>query len=114
MSDDSLREAKRIKRNYSRRLKRLRIKATCGDKKAARDLMVLLTEKIVKLKELGYRLTDETEDGRINRLVLITQEWIEEQNNKQTDLDRLRVKARNGSDEDQRAFTISLGKSLED
>lgn len=115
----SLEEAKRIKTNYQRRLERLRVKSTGGDKDAAMDLMSLLAEMHGKLKELGYRLTDENESGRVNRLEPITQEWIDEQLAKQTKVDKLAQQIRGmeeGPEKDKltRELILEIGREYDE
>ena len=115
----SLKEAKRIKTNYQRRLERLRVKSTGGDKDAAMDLMSLLAEMHGKLKELGYRLTDENESGRVNRLEPITQEWIDEQLAKQTKVDKLAQQIRGmeeGPEKDKltRELILEIGREYDE
>jgi len=97
-------EAKRIVKNYGQRIRRTCIKASAGDDKAARDVIKLMTEKNVKLRELGWRRTNEYETPA-NTLVPITQEWIDQVEAAKTELDRLREKARDTQDpEDIRKF----------
>jgi ssDNA-binding Zn-finger/Zn-ribbon topoisomerase 1 len=92
----NLEEAKRIQRNYHRRIERRRIKSLVNrDHKAASEMLELVGEKIIKLRELGYRKTNEYENPP-NKLVLITQKWIDHEKSKLTELDKLRIKARKG------------------
>lgn len=107
---DKLTEAKRIKRNYSRRLERLRIRSTYhNDKEASIKIIKVMTEYNIKIKELGYRLTDEDE-GRPNQLVLITKEWVELQKSKQTEIDKLLKKARKGDIDSITKIILELAK----
>jgi len=91
-------EVKRVHQNFCRRLNRLRIKATGGDKKAALNLISLMTEHQIAIRALGYRITSEDEGGKSGQLVPRTQEWVDEQitiqKANETDLDRIRINAR--------------------
>ena len=104
-------EAQRLRRNYHRRLERLRIKSTYhGDRAASVKIITVLTEYYTKLKELGYRTTDENEPGRPGRVVPITQQWRDEQEAKKTPMDRLAEKARNGDMAARREYILALAK----
>ncbi|RDJ35409.1 MAG: hypothetical protein DWQ19_11375 [Crenarchaeota archaeon] len=83
-----------VRRKYNPILKNLRIKSRSGDNDAAKEIIVQLTNYEQELRNLGYRRTDETEPGRAGRLVAITQEWIDEQKSKETELDRLMKQCR--------------------
>jgi len=75
--------AKRIRERYRQRLRKLQIKSRNGDKEAASNIIVQMTEYNIKLKEIGYRETDD------NELVPITDSWIQEQLLNETEIDRL-------------------------
>ena len=78
---------------------------------AARNMIVLLTEMTIKLRELGYRTIDEFPIPRRldKRIVPITQEWIDEWNKNTTELDRLKQKLKEtGDKEDYCAYVHAL------
>lgn len=83
-------EAKRVYRNFGKRLTRLQIKARHGNHEAAHKIITVLTEQEVALHELGYRTLDEGGIGPI------TQEWIDRMEASKTKMDRLTEKAREG------------------
>tara|TARA_Y100000034_G_scaffold125150_2_gene174322 strand:+ start:2540 stop:2923 length:384 start_codon:yes stop_codon:yes gene_type:complete len=117
-------EAKRIRRNYNRRLDYWTAKMRTADRiekdenglcEATRvhgKLCQLMGDKCVALRELGFRQTDEDESWP-PKLVPITQEWIDEQRAKETELDRLRKAARGGDEEAARKFLRALSGSFE-
>lgn len=49
-----------------------------------------------ELRDLGYRTTVETEEGRPDRLVRITEEWRQEQLTRETAVDKMARAVRNG------------------
>lgn len=75
--------AKRIRERYRQRLQKLQVKSRNGDKEAATNIIKQLGEYHLKLKEIGYRETDD------NELVPITDAWIQEQLLNETEIDRL-------------------------
>ena len=87
----NIKEAKRINRNFIKKLNRLRIKTRNGDKPACIKTIQVMTEMELAVKKLGCRITD---DGKI---VERTQEWIDEQIKKQPKIDKLSKLARNGN-----------------
>ena len=56
MSQDKLQEAKRVYRNYNRKLDRLNTKIQNGDDDAALKLIEVMTEQELKLRQLGYMI----------------------------------------------------------
>lgn len=90
IKDLDLIEAKRVHRNYTQRLERLRIKASGGDKNASHKIIQVMTEHCKALKQLGFRITD---DGKIEP---VTQKWIDESRAKMTEIDLLMEKGRMG------------------
>lgn len=96
----SFEKAKKIKNKYKDKLRSTTHKATCGDKKAALDLMKMLAQYYTELKSIGFRETDETEDGPI-RLVPITQEYIDFKRSKMKPSDLMRERIMNGQDTDE-------------
>lgn len=92
-------------------LQKTTIKARRGDDEAAVRLIRLLAELHGTLKNLGYRLTDETDEGELNRLVPITQEWIDFVRSQETEIDVLRRKARD-DEEAAKEFIMRLKDEL--
>ena len=92
----TLEEAKAVKRKYSRILNKLRIAATCGTTpNAGSDYIRKITEYEQTLKDMGFRTTDEYEDGvKPGTVVPITEEWKKAQWEKMSEVDRLFAQAR--------------------
>lgn len=95
-ADNSFREAQKIKSKYNRKLRHLQVKSRQGDKDAAVEIIRTMTAKARALRDLGYRTTVETEEGRPDRLVRITEEWRQEQLTRETAVDRMARAVRNG------------------
>lgn len=102
-------EAKRVYRNFSRRLNRLTIKARGGDNEAAMQIIVRMTEMCEALKALGYRTTDE--DGERSRLVPVTQEWIDAELAKETEIDKAIKRGRKSGDYSEVIMMMAEGKT---
>jgi hypothetical protein len=86
---ENLLEAKRLRRNYRRRLTRLRHKSLLErDNEAARQMIHVLIEYENKLKAIGFRLAG---GGKV---VPRTEEWAAEQKAKMTAIDRLQEEVR--------------------
>lgn len=98
-------QARRVRTNYNRRLRRLNEKARNGDNEAALKIIRVLTEQAQALRKMGYRQTD------AGKLVEITPQWVKEQKNKQTEIDRLTQRARDG---DQQATVEFVRKLAEE
>lgn len=110
MKEANLEDAKRVYRNMVRRLNRCRIKATRGDKAAASNLIVLMTELNVKLRELGYR---RSESENSSKLAQITQEWIDRVEASKSEVDKLRdIATKTNSQEDVARFIHALASEI--
>jgi hypothetical protein len=107
----NLAEAKRIYRNYCRRIDRLRMKARQGDREAARKIISVLADMEGKIKDLGCRIAGE--DGEKHDIVPITQQWLDEQKAKETELDRWTKKARTGDQEAIRKVVMLLAQGAQ-
>lgn len=108
-----LQAADRLQRNYRRRMNRWRIRATCGDNKAAKEVITQMADFHGTLKKMGLRTTTEYEDKhKTGTIIPITQEYIDQYYASQTELDRLRDKARTGDDDAKRAYIRKLSSTL--
>lgn len=110
IANPDLAEAKRVKRRFREKLNRLQWAATKGDNQAALDLIRTLAEYYRTLHDTGYRTTDENEDGRVGRLVVITQEYLDEKRAKMSETDRLFEQARKawGTPEHDRLASLAI------
>jgi len=88
-------KARKIRNRYRPKLNRARWDSLLGKTPDAPLVYIqLIAEYFQALKDIGYRITDETESGRSGRLVLITDEWKAAQSIKMTEVDRLLCEAR--------------------
>jgi hypothetical protein len=81
----NLEEARRVKRNYHRRIKRLTDKVRKGSNEAAIKIIATLTEMETKIQVLGFRLT---ENGKLVENVV--------QQKEESEADRLIARSRAG------------------
>lgn len=92
----SLEEGRKIRTKFNRKLRNLQVKARCADKEiswpAARNILVVLTEMNVALKDAGCRIDEN------NKVVLRTPEWVAEQIANEKPIDKLARLARNGDE----------------
>lgn len=105
--DDKLAQAKRVRKNINAQLRRLTAKSLNGDTNAAHRIIVKMTELEVKLKDLGFRIT---EDDEKPVLVPITEEWLVKQRANETILDKLLKEARHGDQEKIRKVILFMAK----
>jgi hypothetical protein len=65
VDNETLKEAKRINKNYDAKLRRMTIKTRNGEKDAALNFIKLLTEQALALKAIGYWVND---DGKLEKI----------------------------------------------
>ena len=106
-----IKEARRIRRNYHRRIEWRRIKGLVKSDYALQfEGVMLAAEMHNKLWQLGYRVDEVT-----GRLVEVTQEYIDAEKAKETETDRLCAVARRTNDpEDIRRLISHMAKEISD
>ena len=107
-------KARDIKKKYNRLLTKIQKKARHGDSAAAMEILPTLTAYYTELKAIGFRETDETDKGRVGRLVPITQEWIALKLSQETELDKLQKRARHGDKDALMQFVLKQNEQFKE